>query len=210
MEPSTQRRRLQPLAGDPLFITGAPASLWRLSHGVVRLDIERPEGRQLYRLALPGDLVGIDFLCGRPHGFSATALTPCVLEPVDVGDEAARSRLLAEVVVQQQQRGLDIMQLRSGPIKERLRHLLQQMGHIPDQAEGAPGLGLQSVRDALPPLKVLAALVDAESETVCRALPHLLRGARKNCGRPPLSRSRVVTGVPAPSLDRSGTRSLRH
>ena len=65
-------------------------------------------------------------------------------------------------------RSQDMAQLRTGSVLQRLTHLLLLMGL------DVPPNGPDAVRQALPALREVALLVDAKTETVCRALAQLL------------------------------------
>lgn len=159
---------------QPIFAAGDNGPVWRVQRGVVRLDRQGGEHPLPVWLALPGDLIGIEALCDLPYQFAATALTECALQPVDLGTPAQRAALLQEALLQQQRRGQDMATLRTGQVGERVARLLSLMD--------LPWLGLDrsetqradAVRAALPALRDMALVVDAKTETVCRALGQLL------------------------------------
>lgn len=161
-------------SNQPIFLAGESGPVWRVVEGVVRLDRESGPVRQPVQLALPGDLIGAETLCGQPYQFSASAFTACRLAPVRPVSGATPQPLLQQALLQQLDRSQDMAQLRTGSVLQRLTHLLSLMGldRSPNAAAGAGQA--DAVRQALPTLREVALLVDAKSETVCRALAQLL------------------------------------
>lgn len=175
---SDPTRGLACASNQPIFLAGESGPVWRVVEGVVRLDRESGPVRQPVQLALPGDLIGAETLCGQPYQFSASAFTACHLVPVRPVSGATPQPLLQQALLQQLDRSLDMAQLRTGSVLQRLTHLLSLMGL--ERSPNAAGQA-DAVRQALPTLREVALLVDAKSETVCRALAQLL---------PPRSRRR--------------------
>jgi hypothetical protein len=126
-------------------------------------------------LALPGDWLGADTLCDHPHQWRATAVTPLWLQPCVPCSEAERQQWIVQALLQQPERCHDMARLRTGPVAARLAALLQLF-----QCRLAPAWATQelpdsqAIRAALPTLRVIADLVDAKHETVCRVLGQLL------------------------------------
>jgi len=170
-------------AGQSIFHAGEQGPLWRLISGQVRLDhVPGPSPRQLMLLALPGDLIGTESLCGQAYRYGATALTPAQLEPVRCAGAADQAHWLRQAVLQQHQRWQDMAALRTGQVTQRLSHLLHLLGHAWPQVQGdepAAQARAERIRASLPPLRELAEVIDAQHETVCRALARLLPRTRK-------------------------------
>lgn len=165
-----------------LYKAGECGRLWRVVEGTVRLDREAGTTRLPVSLALPGDLIGIEVLCDQPYQFTASAFTDCALAPVRVAGERARQDLLRQALVQQQVRSHDMAMLRTGSVASRLACLLRLMG-LPCQGRHThDGLCGDTLRSALPALRELAQMVDAQAETVCRSLAHLLPPRRRKSG----------------------------
>ena len=162
----------------PIFQPGDTGTVWRLRQGVVRLNRPSVAGRLPVQLALPGDLIGIEALCDQPYQFCAEAFTYCELEPVPLGPvgetNALRQALLREVLLQQQSRSQDMATLRTGSVLQRLSHLLRLLDLPWQGAQAGAGGQADAIRQALPTLREVAELVDAKTETVCRALAQLL------------------------------------
>lgn len=161
-------------SNQSIFLAGASGPVWRVVEGVVRLDHDSGPIRQPVQLALPGDLIGAETLCGQPYQLSASAFTRCRLEPVCPDPDAASEPLLQQALLQQLGRSQDMAQLRTGSVLQRLIHLLGLMGLDWRPDHRAPSGEADAIRDALPTLREVAQVVDAKTETVCRALAQLL------------------------------------
>lgn len=172
-------------SNQSIFLAGTSGPVWRVVQGVVRLDRDCGPIRQPVQLALPGDLVGIEALCGQPYQLSASAFTRCRLEPLRPGSDAAPEPLWQQALLQHLGRSQDMAQLRTGSVLQRLSHLLNLMG-LERAMHEAGRLGqADAVRQALPTLREVALLVDAKTETVCRALAQLLPPRSRKGGPPP-------------------------
>jgi CRP-like cAMP-binding protein len=178
-------------------LAGDCGPLWRVAYGIVCLD--RPQGVgsaafRLVQLALPGDLVGLEALCDQPYRLGASALTPARLDPVDLESMATRERLLQQAVMQLQRRSLDIAALRTGPVPERVAYLLRLLGHDTEQDVLGVAVHADAIRTSLPRLRELAGVVDAKTETVCRALARLLPPRSRRSGP---ARATLLQAAPA-------------
>lgn len=159
---------------QPVFLAGESGSVWRVVQGIVRLDRHSGPVCQPVQLALPGDLIGMEALCGQPYQLSASAFTPCRLEAVPTAAHTPQQPLLQQALLQHMHRSQDMAQLRTGSVLQRLTHLLLLMGLDVPPFGRPQGNGADAVRQALPALREVALLVDAKTETVCRALAQLL------------------------------------
>ncbi len=170
-------------AGAPLFAAKEQGGLWRVVSGLVRLDQVGPSGPVLVMLAQAGDLLGFESLCGEPYQLSASAFNDVVLQPLTPVDAAQRQQWLIEAVLQQPQRSHDMARVRTGQVATRLGELLRLLGHLPASGSARGQVpDADAVRNSLPPLRVLAEVVDAKSETVCRALAQLLPPRSRKSG----------------------------
>ncbi|UBQ04505.1 Crp/Fnr family transcriptional regulator [Tepidimonas taiwanensis] len=166
-------RRLE--AGEMLFEAGERGGCWRVQRGIVRLDRPTADGHVLVMLALPGDWLGTDTLCDHPHQWRATAVTPVRLLPCRPSDEDQRRAWQVEALLQLPQRCHDMARLRTGSVADRVAALLRMLHGVTAPAWVRPeAWNVQGLRGALPPLRVMADLVDAKHETVCRVLGQLL------------------------------------
>ena len=164
--------------GSMVFVAGESGPLWRVTTGIVALQPQGSPDAQLVQVAIPGDLLGIESLCGRHYGLSARALTACRLERVEPSDDADRFQLMRQALLQQHDRGIDMAGLRTGPVSDRMVLLLQLLGHDWQALQSAPPRTIETIREGLPSLGDLARAIDAQRETVCRALGRLLPRTR--------------------------------
>ncbi|MEZ5703204.1 MAG: hypothetical protein R3E42_16470 [Burkholderiaceae bacterium] len=165
-----------------IFLAGETGPVWRVVEGVVRLDRAAGPVCQPVQLALPGDLVGSEVLCGQPYQYSAMAFTPCRLEPVPRGADGSPGPLLQQALLQQIERSQDMAQLRTGSVMQRLTHMLALLGLGWRTDQPPVSLQADAIRRALPTLREVALLVDAKTETVCRALAQLLPPRKRRPG----------------------------
>lgn len=152
--------------GRALLEPGQHATLWRIRSGAFLVERPTRDGPDVVALALPGDLVGLEALLGEPCTFGVSALLAGSARPESLGSDTGLARALGDAVRQQQRQALEMSQLRSGPVLERLQHLL----HMLSRERG----GVPIERKALPTLKAIARLVNSAPETVCRELNRLL------------------------------------
>jgi CRP-like cAMP-binding protein len=189
---------------EPLFKAGTTGALWRVLEGTVRLDRESGPSRLPVLIALPGDLVGIEALCGQPFQFTARAFTDCRLQPVPVSSESEREALQRQALLQQQMRTNDMATLRTGNVLSRLASLLSLLGLPWQGAQALDEVRADALRAALPALRELAQMVDAKAETVCRGLAQLLPPRRRKGGPvrvkqvPPVSSAAFAPWVSSP------------
>lgn len=165
--------------GDSIYSSGQAGAVWRVRQGLVRLVHACGPSRLPVQIALPGDLIGIEALAAQPYQHGAEAFTDCALEPVD---PSGHDELLREALLQQQRRSHDMASLRTGSVLQRLSHLLRLLDLPWQGAHTVAGDQADRVRAALPPLREVAELVDAKTETVCRALAQLLPPRRRKSG----------------------------
>lgn len=161
------RRRLDP--GDVLAVAGTWGPIWRLETGALRLD--RDGEADAAMIALPGDLVGAEMLTAMPYHYTVRALVACTLSSVAADDDAQRQRLLAEAMLQSQQRADDVLALRSGPARRRVERLQAMLSSADTQHSVPPRLRLRDY----------AAFVGATQETTCRALAALRSNSAARC-----------------------------
>ncbi|HEY9096960.1 MAG TPA: cyclic nucleotide-binding domain-containing protein [Hydrogenophaga sp.] len=191
-------------SNQSIFLAGDCGPVWRVVEGVVRLDRATGPVCQPVQLALPGDLVGSEALCGQPYQYSARAFTPCRLEPVPHGADVPPGSLLKQALLQQIERSQDMAQLRTGSVMQRLTYMLALL-NLGWRTEQPLVTGqADSIRRALPTLREVALLVDAKTETVCRALAQLLPPRKHRPGGTPVAHARLVGGwsahAPCPAV----------
>lgn len=155
----------QNIARRKTFIhTGGHGQVWRVTSGVFRLDTLTNDGLHFVQLALPGDLLGAETLCGQPYTYTAIAMSAAEVEWVPVVSQDLRTQLISHAYTQQQRRTRDMMALRCGHVRERVAYLLKLL------STSADGQTQPLDRRDLPSLKELAVVLDTASETLCREL----------------------------------------
>jgi hypothetical protein len=185
------------VSNQSIFLSGESGPVWRVIKGVVRLDRASGPIRQPVQLALPGDLIGTEGLCGQPYKLSAKAFTACLLEPVQPAQASIPESLLQQALLQQLERSQDMAQLRTGSVLQRLTHMLGLMG-LDWRADQRPKRSQSdAIRSALPTLREVALLIDAKTETVCRALAQLLPPRSRKSGSVGASVDQLPAAVPA-------------
>ena len=143
----------------------APQQLWRVATGALRIDSAPPdEASRFVRLALPGDVIGVEQWAGTNDHLSLRALIDTSLTPVEATGPQMM-QILMETVVVAHQRCREVVTLRSGPVAQRIQALLLMF------APQTPAQGNVSVADCpVPYLADLSEIVDAAPETVSRVL----------------------------------------
>jgi CRP-like cAMP-binding protein len=144
-------------------LTAADAQrLWSLKRGVLAVydTNEGSHGSRPCYLARPGDLIGAECLAGEPSPGRVTVLAAASLVAIPRGTLAQRQGLLAQAYGQARRQAREFVQLRSGSLTDRVRHLLLTLG----SAHG------EEVDLELPPLRQLAGLLDATPEAICRVM----------------------------------------
>lgn len=145
---------------------GLPAAdlklMWRVQSGALRID-SAPEGEasRFMRLALPGDVIGVEQWVGTDDSLAVRALTPVCLSQLRVKG-APMMHVLMETVVIAHQRCREVVSLRTGPVSQRVKCLLLMF------ADSVHPEGKSSAECALPMLSDLADILDAAPETVSR------------------------------------------
>ena len=153
--------------GDLLVRAGEIASAWEVKAGALVLQGGTVEGYGPVQVVLPGDIVGAESLFGDCHTFTSMAVMATQLERVQIFDGVSAELTVQQAFRQQQRRQVEMAFLRSGAVRLRLTYLLQLLA----QSNGLPD-GL--LRRELPALRVMASIIGAAPETVCRELNALM------------------------------------
>jgi len=151
---------------DAREVLAADASrpLWRVASGALRIDSAPPgEASRFVRLALPGDVIGVEQWAGTNDHLSLRALIDSQLTPVAATGEPMM-QILMETVVVAHQRCREVVTLRSGPVAQRIKALLLMF------AQGRQAGGGSVADCPVPFLADLSDIVDAAPETVSRVL----------------------------------------
>jgi hypothetical protein len=162
MDNTTSRQMVarEVLASDEL------RQLWRVASGVLRID-SAPKGEtaRFVRLALPGDVIGVEQWVGSNDSLVLRALIATRLSPVSAtGDPMMQ--ILMETVVVAHQRCREVVTLRSGPVAKRIKALLLMFADGAHADNTEKGGGTSDFR--VPHLADLSDIVDAAPETVSR------------------------------------------
>jgi CRP-like cAMP-binding protein len=160
--------------GAILFIPGERGPLWRVLEGAVSVEAGHGREAQPVQIAFAGDLLGPECLCDQPYQFTARAMTDCVLQSIHPQGERDLALWMRQVLWQQQRRCVDMAELRSGTVRARLAQLLGLLGCDWQAASTLTPAAWRAMRQALPSLGDLSGAIQAERETVCRALGQLL------------------------------------
>jgi CRP-like cAMP-binding protein len=136
--------------------------MWRVQSGALRIDsAQSGETSRFMRLALPGDVIGVEKWVGTDDALSARALTPVTLSPVQsTGPEMMH--ILMETVVVAHQRCREVVSLRTGPVSQRVKCLLLMFADSVNQEAKT------TAECVVPNLSDMADILDAAPETVSR------------------------------------------
>jgi hypothetical protein len=162
MKPSVENNMSCNLAAREALPSTQAAQLWRVTQGVLRIDSAPPgEPVRFVRLALPGDVLGLERWAGGVDALSYRALIACTVEAANVPD-AAMIPILMDAVVVAHQRSREAMELRTGPVAQRLKSMLLMF------AQGHERLDAAAVECQVPNLADLHDILDAAPETISR------------------------------------------
>lgn len=138
------------------------AQMWRVESGALRIDSAQPgEASRFMRLALPGDVIGVEKWVGTDDALSVRALTPVTLSPVQASGPQMM-HILMETVVVAHQRCREVVSLRTGPASRRVKCLLLMF------ADSVNPDAKTTAECALPNLSDMADILDVAPETVSR------------------------------------------
>lgn len=154
------------LAVREVFVSDAPSQLWRVVSGALRID-SAPQGEASHfvRLALPGDVIGVEHWAGMHGDLTQRALIASQVLPV-VASRQDMMHILMESVVVGHQRCREMVTLRTGPAARRIQALLLMFAQS-NEAGAAPA-GLAGHDVAVPNLTDLSDILDVTPETVSR------------------------------------------
>jgi len=162
------------LAARERFVPTAPQLLWRVQSGALRID-SAPGGEpsRFVRLALPGDVIGVEQWAGTHDALSQRALIASQVAPVRA-DGDAMMHILMESVVVAHQRCREVVTLRTGPAARRIQALLLMFA----ENGVVPGASARLVSQdfAVPHLTELSDILDVAPETVSRVFGSMREG----------------------------------
>ena len=183
--PNTRPRQMvarEVLAPDDL------RQLWRVESGALRID-SAPKGEKarFVRLALPGDVIGVEQWVGSNDSLSLRALIATRLSPV-AATGGPMMQILMETVVVAHQRCREVVTLRTGPAARRIQALLLMFAQSDETWAGAGSIDQATHDVAVPNLADLSDILDITPETVSRVFASLrernfLQGRRPQMAR---------------------------
>lgn len=175
-------------AGETIYHFGETGTGWRVTSGLVRLDrTPMPSEEGFVSLAVTGDVIGAETLLFGRYTFSATALSPCTLVSWPEGEPEPMTDALLQVMAANESRAADLLGLRCGQARERIRNLLCFLAREPRNGTD------HSRRVALPALRDMAQITALTCETVSRTLSALRKmGILKTEGQ---ARSQLASQV---------------
>ena len=141
--------------------------MWRIASGALRINSALGgEVSRFMRLALPGDVIGVEQWAGTHDRLSFLALTEVCLTPVEASG-AEMMQILMETVVIAHQRCREVVTLRTGTVSQRVKCLLLMF------ADSVSPQATRSAECALPDLSDMADILDAAPETVSRVFSRM-------------------------------------
>jgi CRP-like cAMP-binding protein len=154
--------------GETLTFAGGVGPVWRVTHGVFKLESYEGENCALIQLAKPGDLIGVEVLCHKAYAYTVRAIVDAEVEIHLASHAHSDPSILVQAFLQQQRQTFDMYKLRTGSISTRLSYLMSLLKYRLD------GEQANIQRTDLPTLKDIAKVIDATVETVCRDLNDLI------------------------------------
>jgi len=166
--PATQAVRCLLAAHEPVPMHGQQ-HLWRVEQGALRIDSAvAGEAARFMRLALPGDVIGVEQWVGTDDRLSFRALTEVRLAPL-AANGTEMMQILMETVVVAHQRCREVVSLRTGPVAQRVKALLLMF------ADSVSTGATRGCDIAVPNLGDMAEILDAAPETVSRVFSSMRR-----------------------------------
>ena len=200
--------------GALIFRPGRFVTPFLIVDGAIRLDHPTADDSTVL-LALPGDLLGLEQLHGRPQSTFGRAIVDTIIAPLGPMPDAAWRELLVNRLIVRQEHAAQLGRLRFGPAPERIRALLLLLAgratYGPLRSTQQPtGAEDDRMSCELPRLSDMAALTDIAPETVSRVISSMRRTgmiAREAGRRVRLSTQLVyVAGEMPRGMTRSRTR----
>ncbi|MYM42116.1 Crp/Fnr family transcriptional regulator [Duganella qianjiadongensis] len=140
-------------------------SLWCVSKGVLRIDRQMAdEALHFVRLALPGDILGIERIAEAAQDDIVKAITSAYLTPFTVRDDVHLASLFRDSTLCNYQRCRETASLRIGTVDERVRRLLLLVANGNDKQRDEVEV------TTIPSLVNIASIINAAPETVSRII----------------------------------------
>lgn len=163
--------------GTLIFRPGRFVTPFLVVDGAVRIDHPAADDSTVL-LALPGDLLGLEQLQGRPQSTFGRAIVDTIVAPLGPMPDSSWRELLVNRLIVRQEHAAQLGRLRFGPASERIRALLLLLAgratYGPFKSNAPlPHHDLMSCE--LPRLSDMAALTDTAPETVSRVISSMRR-----------------------------------
>lgn len=169
MQPATPTPETRTLAAREAVRLQDQRQMWRVQSGALRIDsAATDETSRFMRLALPGDVIGVEQWVGTLDTLSYRAVTPVVLCQVQASG-SEMMKILMETVVVAHQRCREVVTLRTGPVSQRVKALLLMF------AENVSPEAQTTAECVLPNLADMSVILDAAPETVSRVFSSMRR-----------------------------------
>lgn len=157
--------------GQRIHVRDTKGTAWRIVSGSVRLDREEPNGEHSFaNLAIRGDVIGAETLLFGKYGFTATALTACVLESWPEGSASPVGDSLLRTLAKAERRAAEVIALRCGQAADRVRRLVMILAH---SAVEQPTHAAAELQVTLPSRQDMADITALTLETVSRMVSQL-------------------------------------
>ena len=176
--------------GEIISRSGELCLAQRILSGIVMIYQEDQSNKHFIRLAITGDIIGIESIYQDVSKFNVIALTNVTCKKVNF--DKNKFNLLTEAYIQQQERMLDTAKLRTSSISDRLGYLIDILAI--DIRNSSNTL----YRDQLPSLRDMAFIINSVPETVSRGLSKIIEQKYINSGainlKQSLRKNRPETG----------------
>lgn len=141
--------------------------LWRIESGSMRIDSVAEDGSlNFVRLAIAGDILGMEHVAGLNESLLIRALVPVRLAPLNVVETPQLMPLMLESLSKVHQRCREVVSMRTGAVEDRIKRLLRILSVVETNSD-------VSATCNLPSLGNIAEIVHSTPETVCRVLASL-------------------------------------
>jgi len=142
--------------------------VWQVTEGALRIDNYcAPDSLRFIRLALPGDILGLEQLAGEREPDVARAITKVSLTQLYIQDDHELAQLFRDALIRHHRRCRETASLRIGTVEERVRRLLLLIAYGKDDFQSIARLL------TIPSLVNIASIINAAPETVSRIVSGL-------------------------------------
>jgi CRP-like cAMP-binding protein len=163
-----QKVHMQLLPRQQLEVSLA-GHVWKVQSGALRIDTAKAgQAQDFVRMALPGDVLGVEWLLDSPGQYQIHAVTPTRLVLQPIAPEELPNVVL-QAFAMANRRCQEALSLRTGTVAERVKRLLLMLArHQRGSARG-------EVDCDLPSLSEMAEITDSAKETISRVIGSMRR-----------------------------------